>query len=390
MTSNMQAYLIRYGELALKKRNRRRFVDDLVKILKPKLAPLGGRLEIRHQKMMVHCPAPPELVREIFKTVYGITSISPIWRTSHDLDAIHTLAWQLMEPHVGSGQSFAIRAKRPNKQFPHKTPDLERMVANQLLERGLGLKVNLSSPDLSLGMSVENKETWLWLDQWQGIGGLPVSSFNKHGLLLSGGIDSPVAGNLIQKRGGSLLAVYFHTPPYTVPAAEEKVVDLAQKLAQYQNGLDLHVVNFTQAMQAIRSSCDPRYTVILSRRLMMQVATRIVQQAGGKSIITGESLGQVASQTIENISVIGEGVTLPILRPLIGMDKHDITKKAQQIGTFDISVRPFDDCCSLFSPKNPITKAYLGPTRTEENKIPVQELIEQSLEGTQIIQLGSA
>lgn len=378
------AYLVRFGELALKKRNRNRFVDDLVKILKPRLKAIAGRIEIRHQKIIIHSEAEPEAVKAVFSHVYGITSVSPIWRTNHNVEAIESLAWELMEPYVGSGKSFAVRGRRAFKRFPMKTPQIERHLADSILAKGLDLPVNLKTPDLTLGFSIQPRgETWMWLHSWKCLGGLPVSEFTKHGLLLSGGIDSPVAGNLIQKRGGSLMAIYFHTPPYTVPAAEEKVFELAEVLAKFQNGLDLHVVNFTKAMQTLRSECDPRYTVILSRRLMMRVASEILHREGGKSIITGESLGQVASQTIENITVIGHGVELPILRPLIGMDKIDIVERAQQIGSYDISIRPFDDCCSLFSPKNPVTKAHLGATQKMETKVDLEALVSESVNATQ-------
>ena len=383
MSQRPDCYLVRFGELALKKKNRDRFVDDLVRILKPRLKPIQGKIELRHKKLIVHSNADPEAVRDVFKTVFGVSGISPIWRTTHDMDAIYDLAWTLLSPHANSGKSFAIRARRPNKRFPHKSPDIDCMVASEVLRRDLNLPVNLSSPDLTLGISVEIQETWVWLETWPGLGGLPVCNYNKHGLLLSGGIDSPVAGNLIQKRGGSLSAIYFHTPPYTVPAAEEKVIDLAEVLASYQNGLNLYTVNFTQAMQTLRSESDPRFTVILSRRLMMRVATKILAREGGQSIVTGESLGQVASQTIENITAIGEGVALPILRPLIGMDKTEITRRARAIGSYDISIRPFDDCCSLFSPKNPVTKANLRVVHSLEAKLPMAELADQAFENTQ-------
>jgi len=383
MSQRPDCYLVRFGELALKKRNRDRFVDDLVRILKPRLKPIEGKIELRHKKMIVHTDADPAEVRDAFRTVFGISGISPIWRTSHEMPAINQLAWDLLSPHANSGKSFAIRARRAFKRFPHKSPELERLVASEVLRRDLNLPVNLTKPDLTLGISIETHETWIWLETWPGLGGLPVCGYNNHGLLLSGGIDSPVAGNLIQKRGGSLSAIYFHTPPYTVPAAEEKVIDLAEVLASYQNGLNLYTVNFTQAMQTLRGESDPRFTVVLSRRLMMRVATKILEGEGGKSIITGESLGQVASQTIENMAVIGEGVTLPILRPLIGMDKTEITRKAKAIGTYDISIRPFDDCCSLFSPKNPVTKANLAHVHRLEAKLPLDDLVAQSVENTQ-------
>ena len=368
-------YLLRYGELALKGRNRNRFVDDLVQIIRPRIKPLGGSVEKKHKRLLVHCDAEPEQVRQALSTVFGLTSISPIWKTSHDLNAIKELCWDLVKEHAGTDQTFAVRARRSNKRYPITSPDLQKEIANNLLERGLNLKVNLKNPDVYVGVNIDFTDSWVFTEFWPAGGGLPVARTPLHGLLLSGGIDSPVAGNLIQKRGGSLEAVYFHTPPFTVEAAREKVMDLSEVLARYQNGLKLHVVNFTEMMKTIRSECHEAYTVVLSRRMMMRAASMIMEQIGGKSLVTGESLGQVASQTIENIAAVNDGVPYPILRPLIGMDKQEIIAHAIKIGTYDISIRPAQDCCSLFSPKDPITRARMD----------TEALLHEAMELTEVI-----
>ena len=380
MVPKTDTYLIRYGELVLKGKNRDRFVAELVKQVRIRIKPLGGRIQVLHKKLLVQCEAEPEQVKTALSTVFGLTSISPIWRLPHDLDAVKERSWQLLEKHAGSDQTFAVRAKRAFKQFPMNSMEVGRDVAGSLLQRGLNLKVNLKQADLSLGIIIDFKEIWLFLESWKGLGGLPISPTSRHALLLSGGIDSPVAGNLIQKRGGMLCAVYFHTPPFTVEAAKDKVVDLASILAQHQGHLKLFVVNFTEVMKTIRAECHPAYMVILARRLMMRTTTALVEKLGFQSIVTGESLGQVASQTIENIGVINEGVPYPILRPLIGMDKQDIVEVSKRMGAYDISIRPFDDCCSLFSPKEPVTRAKPQSVKREEAKLDVDQLVAGALE----------
>lgn len=383
MSLEIKSYVLRFGELGLKGRNQDRFVDDLVKIVKPRIQHLDGKIEKRHKRVLVHTTAPPQQVRAALSTVFGLAGISPIYRIGHDLDEIKAAAWELMEPHKDSGKTFALRGRRPNKKYPMTSMDLQREIAGYVLDQGLNLKVDLTNPDIELGISVENKDTWLYLETWPGLGGLPICGKTTHGLLLSGGIDSPVAGNMIQKRGGRLEAVYFHTPPFTVEAAREKVEDLAEVLAQYQNGLVLHVVNCTNLMKTLRAQCDQRYTVILSRRFMMRIAVKLLTPSGGQSLVTGESLGQVASQTIENITAVNEGLPWPVLRPLIGMDKQEIITIARRIGTYDISIQPFEDCCSLFSPKNPVTKASLDIVHKEEAKLDADALIAEALTHTE-------
>lgn len=381
-------YLVRYGELVLKKRNRDRFVQTLVGQLNARLQAIHGKVIVLHKKLIIESQAPPDAVRRAVSTVFGITGVSPIWKTSHDLNAIQDLAWQLIEPHRHSGKRFAVRAKRAFKRFPMQSPEIQQNIAGSLFQRGLDLPVDLKNPELSLGISIQIHETWLFLETWPGLGGLPVSQDNRHGVLLSGGLDSPVAGHLIQKRGGHLEAIYFHTPPFTVDAAKEKVIALAEILAQYQNGLVLHIVDFSSAMKALVAQCDPKYLVILSRRLMMRIAQELLSKVGGKSIITGESLGQVASQTIENIAVIGENVALPILRPLIGMDKLEIIGLAKKLGSYDVSILPYQDCCSLFSPENPVTKASRHRVHQMEAHLNGDQLVAESVALTEKISIA--
>ena len=376
-------YLLRYGELALKGRNRDFFVKDLMATIKPRVAPLGGKIIKQHKRLMLRCEAPAVQVKAALSTVFGITGISPIWQTEKTFEAITERCWALLEPFRHDQKSFAVRVRRADKRFPITSVDLQRKIAENLYERGLRLKIDLSHPDLNLGVSVRFDQTEIFMETWPGLGGLPISPKSRHGLLLSGGIDSPVAGHLIQKRGGLISAVYFHTPPFTVEEAREKVVDLASALARYQNRLILFVVNFSEVMKTIRAECSAAYNVVLSRRFMMRVACRLLAYVEGRSIITGESLGQVASQTVENIAAIGGVSELPVLRPLIGMDKLEIIAIAKRIGTFETSIRPFQDCCSLFSPKEPVTKANPRIVALEEAKLDIEGLVSAALERTE-------
>lgn len=376
-------YLLRYGELALKRRNRKVFEQSLKAILEPRLQSIDGSLEMLHKKIVVTSPRSAEAVRRALSTVFGITGISPIWKTGHDLEGIVDLAWDLVKDEAGTGKSFAVRTRRAHKGFPHTSIEMDRMVSQALFSRGLDLPVNLKKPELRLGISIEMNATWIYLDTWPGLGGLPVQPRNRCLLLLSGGLDSPVAGHLIQKRGGHLDALYFHTPPYTVEAAREKVFQLAQVLSRYQNELHLHVVDFTRTMKTLLATCDARYSVILSRRCMMRVACRLAHAMGGLALVTGESLGQVASQTLENIGVINQGTELPILRPLIGMDKREIMDLAMRLGTYDISIQPAQDCCSLFSPNDPVTRANLRHVLRMESRLDLETLGQQDFESIQ-------
>jgi thiamine biosynthesis protein ThiI len=241
------------------------------------------------------------------------------------------------------------------------------------------MQVNLKHPELEVQISLEYKNTWISLETWPGAGGMPLLGDSRHLLLLSGGIDSPVAGNLIQKRGGTLAAVHFHTPPYTQEAAREKAHDLASLLARFQGELTLFQIPITRFMQRILAECQQRYAIILARRFMLALAGELARRHRLHSLVTGESLGQVASQTIQNMAVIEQGCELPILRPLIGFDKLEIVARAISLGSFAISTRPEQDCCSLFAPGEPVTKASLSLVQAMEAALPMALLIEEAL-----------
>ena len=379
-----QTYLLRLGEVTLKKKNRKWFIENLIQVIKPRLMGLNANIERRHKKLLINTAAPPEQVKKALSTVFGLVGISPIIRIGQNWQILKELCLEIMMPFSGTGRSFAVRAKRVKKDYPLNSLEIQTQVADFLFDSGLDLPVDLNHPELTLSISIEFSEIWLSVECWPGLGGLPVSNKNRFGLLLSGGIDSPVAGNLIQKRGGKLEAIYFHTPPFTVEAAKDKVVDLAEILSRYQNGLNLHVVNFSEVMKAIKASCHENLIVVLSRRFMMRVAERIMEKIGGDALVTGESLGQVASQTIENIRTVNDCVTLPVLRPLIGLDKSEIIAWARKIESFETSIRPFQDCCSLFAPEEPATRTSSSRIAREEARLDCEALILSALEQTEI------
>lgn len=372
-------YLVRIGEIALKKRNRKRFLQALQAGIALRTRDLHLEILPQHKKLLLRCAAPAELLRRRLASAFGIAGISPLWTCSHRLEDIQQLCWQLVQPHRGSARSFAVRARRIRKNLPFGSMDVERQVGADLLARGLGMQVNLKHPELEIQISLEYQNSWISLETWPGPGGLPQLGDSRHLLLLSGGIDSPLAGNLIQKRGGTLAAVHFHTPPYTVEAAREKAHDLAALLARFQGELTLFQIPITRFMKRVLADCQQRYAVVLSRRFMVALAGELARRHGIHSLVTGESLAQVASQTIQNMAVIEQGCELPILRPLIGFDKLEIVARAISLGSFPISTRPEQDCCSLFAPAEPVTKASLSLVQAMEAVLPMAELMEDAL-----------
>lgn len=380
-------YLLRLGEVTLKKKNRSWFIKQLVKVIQPRIRDLDADLQVKHKKLLLKTEAPPEKVRDALSTVFGLVGISPILRVDLDMDTIKSTCLEIIRPYFGSNKTFAVKAKRVRKDYPMTSPEIQRELAGFLFENGLNLDVDLKHPDLCLSVSIEFTQCWISLETWPGLGGLPVTDRNRYGLLLSGGIDSPVAGNMIQRRGGYLEAIYFHTPPFTVESAKDKVIDLAEILARFQNGMKLHIVNFSEVMKTIKATCSEPYMVVLSRRFMIRVAERILRASHGHALVTGENLGQVASQTIENITVVNDVAALPILRPLIGLDKQDIITWARKMGSFETSIRPYQDCCSLFAPDEPVTRASSGSLLKEETALDVEAMVEQALAQTETMQL---
>ncbi|MGI6551581.1 MAG: tRNA uracil 4-sulfurtransferase ThiI [Bacillota bacterium] len=324
-------------------------------------------------------------VMERLAKVFGIFSFSPARLVSLDLDAIREAA--LLELRsCGEGGTFKVETKRPNKNFPLKSPEISREIGRHLFLNTENWTVDVHQPQVKINLEIRGEGAFVYSKEAAGLGGLPVGSTGKALLLISGGIDSPVAGWLAMKRGIQPVGLHFYSFPFTSERSKEKVIDLCRVLARYGGSFKLYVNYFTEIQKAIRKSCPEEFYVTIMRRMMFRLAEAIARQENALALITGENLGQVASQTLESMAVINELVRLPVLRPLVTMDKIEIIDYARKIGTYDISILPYEDCCSLFVPKHPATRPNLQKVREAEEKLDIPSLLEESLEKTQVLE----
>lgn len=366
--------LIKYGELALKGDNRSFFENKLIKNIKHALADFQKiKVEKTHGRIYIECEGDIEEVIERLKKVFGIVGITKAKKTDLNLNEIFKAAVELMKGH--EGKTFKVETKRPNKSFPYNSMEISSRVGASVLKNIKNLKVDVHNPDVLLNVEIREM-AFVYAGVIEGIGGLPLGTNGKATVLLSGGIDSPVAAWMMMKRGVEVEAVYFHSPPYTSERAKDKVIDLCKVLSQYGQKIKLHVVHFTELQLEIYEKCPPKFTTIIMRRMMMKIAEKIAQKNGSMALITGESLGQVASQTIESLYATNASVSIPVFRPVIGMDKTEIIDLAQKIGTFEISIRPYEDCCTIFVPKHPATKPKLDKVIEAEQKMEYKKYID--------------
>lgn len=369
MTEDPVLFMVRPGELFLKGRNRPFFEKRLAQNLQRAVRSLGGTVERFYGRIAVRVPpGGAALAEERLAQVFGLSSFSPAVPVPRQVDAILEIAREEVRRALavwpGPGlPRFKVETHRPDKSFPLTSPELNQAIGGVLVEE-LGLPVDLRNPELKLEIEIGRERSFLASRRIPGAGGLPVGTAGPVVLLLSGGIDSPVAGYLLARRGCTLRPMTFESPPYTGPEARDKVVDLCRLLAQAAGPMRLRVVRFTDTQLVIRRECPPRLSVLLYRRMMLRVAEQAARAEGALALATGESIGQVASQTLENLHVIGAVARLPLLRPLITHDKVDTVALAERIGTYAISIRPHVDCCSLFVPEHPETRAHLE--RVEE------------------------
>ena len=379
--------LVRYGEIALKGLNKSYFVDLLLRNIKAALKNLSGlKLEKIQGRFIVRL-APEEYEKAVvaLQKVFGIVSISKAYVIENDFEEMKKLALELMGDQVVTEKTtFKVRSKRANKAFPIKSMDLNNKMGSYLLENNANLSVDVKKPQIMFHIEVREK-TYIYTDIIPCLGGLPVGCSGKGVLMLSGGIDSPVAGYMMAKRGVEVVGVHFHSYPYTSDRAREKVMELARIMSSYTGPMKLYVVSFTDIQQEQLLKCNEKYTTLLMRRGMMKIAQKIAYMEGAMSLISGESLGQVASQTMESINATNNAVELPVFRPLIGMDKNEIIDIAQKIETFETSILPFEDCCTVFVPKHPETRPKLEKVLEEEAKADVDELIEEAIKNAEIL-----
>ena len=375
----MNSLLVHYQEIALKGRNRPWFVARLVRNLREATSDLGvrdvrvlmGRIEL-----VLGPEAPWERVRDRVARVFGVGNFARAGRTPLDVDAIAAEILRDLEGRETS--SFRVSAKRADKRFPLTSPQIEREVGGRIKD-ARGWRVDLDHPELTIHVEALTTEAFYSFGKERGAGGLPVGSGGRVACLLSGGIDSPVAAWRMMRRGCRVLLVHFHSYPILSRASQEKTRELARLLTQYQFRSRLFLVPFGDIQQRIVLAVAPPLRVVIYRRFMMRIAERIARQQHARALVTGEVVGQVASQTIENLSAIDEVASMPVLRPLIGMDKEEITAQAERLGTYPISIIPDQDCCTLFTPKHPATKARRADVEAAERELPIDDIVRDAV-----------
>lgn len=381
MSVEYNCVLIRFGEIFLKGNNRKYFEDLLINNIKSALKPFKytflrsqGRYYIEDFENI------DEIVPALTK-VFGIHSVSPALKVKTDKETLFEAAVK-MSPMSGK---FRVTVKRADKRLPFTSEEMAGNIGGALLRASGGkLKVDLFDHDFDLHVDIrDNGYSYLFYDKIPGAGGLPVGCSGNGMLLLSGGIDSPVAGWLMAKRGVRLHAIHFHSFPYTGEPALQKVKDLAEKLSRYTGQVNLHVVPFTAIQYAIHENCPASFMITIMRRFMMRIAEKIAKKEECGAIITGESLGQVASQTMQSMNVTNSVVKLPVFRPVVGFDKEEIIDIAKKIDTFEISIRPYEDCCTVFLPKNPVIRPKISDAEEYERALDVETLVDQAVAGTE-------
>lgn len=380
-------YLISYSEIGLKGENRWFFEDTLVKRIKEALKDFEDvNISKTHGRIYLKVKAPKEEVLKRLRKVFGINTTAVAFESDLDLEKIKETVIQALMGADLNGKTFKIESRRANKAFPLSSIELNRILGEHVLKNFQGLKVDVHNPQVVVHIEIREK-AYVYCEKIPGPGGLPVGTSGKALLLLSGGIDSPVAGYLMMKRGATLEAVYFHSFPFTSDRAKEKVIKLCKVLAEYGGQIVLHVVNFTEVIKELAEKCPNDYLTIMMRRMMVRVAEQIAKKVGAKVLVTGESLGQVASQTMESIVAVDEAASMPILRPLIGFDKVEIIDLSKKIGTYEISIEPYADCCTIFVPKKPETKPKLHKVKQFEENLNLEKLVEHALAETEVIKI---
>ena len=371
--------LIKNGELALKGLNRSVFEDTLVKNLKVALKSCGEH-NIRKAQSTIYIEPSDESfdfdeALDRVSKVFGIAAFSRARVCDKDMDSILAAAPEYLEETMGSVKTFKVEAKRADKRFPFKSPEISASVGAALLSKFHHLRVDVHNPDVVVTVEIRD-QAYIRGNQLKGAGGMPVSTSGKGALMLSGGIDSPVAAYMMAKRGMSIMSVHFASPPYTSDRARHKVITLAEKLTDYTGDMNLFIVPFTEVQEYIRDNGVAELFTILMRRSMMRITEKLSRKFGASAIITGESLGQVASQTMAAITATNASVDMPIFRPVIGMDKTEITEIARKIDTFETSILPYEDCCTIFTPPHPKTKPSLEEVINAETAMGLEKLFE--------------
>lgn len=385
-------YIVRCGEVALKGMNKPYFERILIERLRGALSCFeDAEAKWIDGLMFVRVPAdiPEDEVIAKCVRVFGVASVSPAVEAPKDINAIGRTAAAYMQKVIEEDgvKTFKVKAHRADKSFAVESPDIARQVGGMVLKANQGLSVDVHRPECLLTVDVRREAAYIFRDKIRGFGGLPLGTNGKGLILMSGGIDSPVAAFMMAKRGMSIEAVHFHSYPYTSQRAQRKVEELVKVLAGYMGTVKMHVINLLPIQEEIVKNCPEDETTLLVRRFMMRIAEQIAVKNGDMMLITGEDLGQVASQTAEALVVTDSVVKMPVMRPLIAMDKVDIMDKAREIGTYDISIQPYEDCCTVFLPKHPVTKPKLERIEKSESALDVETLVKNAVESEEVIEI---
>ena len=385
-------YIVRCGEVALKGMNKPYFERVLLERVRGVLTSYENT-ESRWNDGLMIVKVPKEIDREDVirrvSKVFGVASVSPAVEAEKDIEQIGEAAAEFMMELIEKEgiKTFKVKGKRADKTFPIQSPEIGRIVGAKILKTCKVLSVDVHNPDCELYVDVRREGTYIFRDKIKGFGGLPLGTNGKGLILMSGGIDSPVAAFMMAKRGMRIEAVHFHSYPYTSPRAQQKVEDLCATLAGYMGTIRMHVVNLLPIQEEIVKNCPEEETTLLVRRFMMRIAESIAIRKKDMMLITGEDLGQVASQTAEALVVTDSVVKMPVMRPLIAMDKVDIMDKAKEIGTYDISIQPYEDCCTVFLPKHPVTKPKLSKIEKSEEVLDVEGLVSAAVDSAEVIDI---
>ncbi|SDH73579.1 tRNA uracil 4-sulfurtransferase ThiI [Alteribacillus bidgolensis] len=383
--------LIRYGELALKGRNRSDFEKKLKENIQFTIREHPScKVRRTYGRMMIELnEEKPDPVMEKLRHIFGISSFSLAMKAENEIEAIKEAALQAFLQHEGKKGTFKVSARRSYKPFPVRSQDLNQYIGGHILRNTDEVTVDVHHPDVEVVVEVREQGTYITCGRMAGSGGLPVGTAGKVTLMLSGGIDSPVAGYLAMKRGAELEAVHFHSPPYTNERARKKVEDLTKILTSFGGRIRLHVVPFTELQKAIHANIPSNYAMTIMRRMMLRITEKIADIQNAKAIVNGESLGQVASQTLESMHTINEVTNMPILRPLITMDKQEVVEVAEKIGTYSTSVLPYEDCCTIFLPSDSVTKPRRDKAARFEEAFDFEPFIEETVKKVETLNIGS-
>ena len=376
-----EVLLVRFGEVHLKGLNRPHFLRILTDNVRRAVAEIGGRVWISDSRIYVSDVGDMRDCAERVCKVFGVYSVSPAIEMEKDFDKIAEKCIELMKDIKGS---FKVFARRSDKHFPLNSQQIGVEIGGRVLESNPNLTVDVHKPQHRLSVEIRDN-AYVYVEEIKAVGGMPMGTGGRAALLLSGGIDSPVAGFQLMKRGVKICSIHFQSPPYTGELAKDKVMQLAKELAAYGGGMRVYLVPFTKVQLEIHEKCPDGLGTLITRRFMMRIAEKIARKFGAQALITGESLGQVASQTMEALGCTDAVVNMPVFRPLIGLDKIEITEIARKIGTYETSILPYEDCCTVFTPRHPVTKPKLYTMPDAESKLDIDALVDEAVENTEIV-----